>query len=100
MNVYLISKALLSRAGPNFQQLLSNASSGAQVSPGSFFKTSGGNLNCQEVLHVVPPAWENGQGASDKVTAGLQCVVQIQMTDVKLQYMMRQHLSVLQKVMQ
>ncbi|XP_077327224.1 protein mono-ADP-ribosyltransferase PARP14-like [Lithobates pipiens] len=71
MNVYLISKALLSRAGPNLQQLLRNVSSGAQVYPGSIFNTSGCNLNCQEVLHVVAPAWDKRQEASEKILGGI-----------------------------
>ncbi|XP_077305883.1 protein mono-ADP-ribosyltransferase PARP14-like isoform X2 [Lithobates pipiens] len=62
-----VSKALLSRAGSNMQQLLNDESLGTQGEPGSVFSTDGCNLICQEVLHVVTPQWDNGQGTSEKI---------------------------------
>ncbi|XP_073491351.1 protein mono-ADP-ribosyltransferase PARP15-like [Aquarana catesbeiana] len=47
------------------QQLLNDASLGTQAAPGSVFSTDGCNLNCQEVLHVVSPLWDSGQGTSE-----------------------------------
>ncbi|XP_040214266.1 protein mono-ADP-ribosyltransferase PARP14-like [Rana temporaria] len=67
LNAGAVSKALLSRAGLNMQQLLNDASLGTQGHPGSLFSTDGCNLNCQEVLHVVSPQWDSGQGTSEKV---------------------------------
>ncbi|XP_040214268.1 protein mono-ADP-ribosyltransferase PARP14-like isoform X2 [Rana temporaria] len=67
LNAGAVSKALLSRAGSNMQKLLNNASLGTQVAPGSVFSTDGCNLTCQEVLHVVAPHWDNGQGTSETV---------------------------------
>lgn len=34
---------------------------------GSIFMTSGCNLDCKAVLHVVAPAWDNGAGSSRQV---------------------------------
>lgn len=34
---------------------------------GSIFMTSGCNLNCKAVLHVVAPDWDNGAGSSWQV---------------------------------
>ncbi|XP_073490631.1 protein mono-ADP-ribosyltransferase PARP14-like [Aquarana catesbeiana] len=65
LNNGAISKALLNRAGSNMQQLLNDASLGTQAAPGSVFSTDGCNLNCQEVLHVVSPQWDSGQGTSE-----------------------------------
>ncbi|XP_040214270.1 LOW QUALITY PROTEIN: protein mono-ADP-ribosyltransferase PARP14-like [Rana temporaria] len=67
LNAGAVSKALLSRAGSNMQQLLNDESLGTQGAPGSVFSTDGCNLNCQEVLHVVTPQWDNGQGTSKKI---------------------------------
>ncbi|XP_073490644.1 protein mono-ADP-ribosyltransferase PARP14-like isoform X2 [Aquarana catesbeiana] len=67
LNKGAVSKALLSRAGSNMQQLLNSASLGIQRAPGSMFSTSSCNLNCQEVLHVVAPPWDNEQGMSKTI---------------------------------
>ncbi|XP_077305886.1 protein mono-ADP-ribosyltransferase PARP14-like [Lithobates pipiens] len=67
LNKGAVSKALLSRAGSNMQQLLNGASLGTQATPGSVFSTDGCNLNCQEVLHVVAPQWDSGQGTSETI---------------------------------
>ncbi|XP_073490630.1 protein mono-ADP-ribosyltransferase PARP14-like [Aquarana catesbeiana] len=66
LNRGAVSKALLSRAGSNMQQLLNDASLGTQAAPGSVFSTDGCNLNCQEVLHVVTPHWDR-QGTSETI---------------------------------
>ncbi|XP_073490634.1 protein mono-ADP-ribosyltransferase PARP14-like [Aquarana catesbeiana] len=66
LNSGTVSKALLSRAGSNIQQLLNNASLGTQGAPGSVFSTGSCNLNCQEVLHVVVPHWDR-QGTSETI---------------------------------
>lgn len=34
---------------------------------GSIFMTSGYNLDCKAVLHVVAPGWDNGAGSSSQV---------------------------------
>ncbi|XP_077305919.1 protein mono-ADP-ribosyltransferase PARP14-like [Lithobates pipiens] len=67
LNSGAISKALLSRAGSNLQQLLNDESLGTQAAPGSVFSTDGCNLNCQEVLHVVTPQWDKRGGTSKTI---------------------------------
>ncbi|XP_073490626.1 protein mono-ADP-ribosyltransferase PARP14-like isoform X2 [Aquarana catesbeiana] len=66
LNSGTVSKALLSRAGSNMQQLLNDASLGTRAAPGSVFSTGSCNLNCQEVLHVVAPHWDR-QGTSETI---------------------------------
>uniref|UniRef100_A0AAV3A3H0 Poly [ADP-ribose] polymerase n=1 Tax=Pyxicephalus adspersus TaxID=30357 RepID=A0AAV3A3H0_PYXAD len=78
LNRGAIAKALLAQAGSNIQQLLSDECSGISAISGSVFSTGGCNLNCQEVLDVVSPQWDNGQGASETTLRGIieECLTQ------------------------
>ncbi|KAM5153312.1 protein mono-ADP-ribosyltransferase PARP14-like [Mantella aurantiaca] len=67
LNSGAISKTLLNRAGSDLQKLLYNESAGTRGAPRSVFSTSGCYLDCQEVLHVVIPPWDNGQGTSETI---------------------------------
>ncbi|XP_004675495.1 PREDICTED: poly [ADP-ribose] polymerase 14-like [Condylura cristata] len=54
-----LSKALLGTAGPKLQEELNTAGQAVAVGVGTVLLTSGCNLQCQHVLHVVAPSWRN-----------------------------------------
>ncbi|XP_012584971.1 PREDICTED: poly [ADP-ribose] polymerase 14-like [Condylura cristata] len=54
-----LSKALLGTAGPKLQEELNTAGQAVAVGVGTVLLTSGCNLQCQHVLHVVAPIWTN-----------------------------------------
>lgn len=62
-----LSQALLQKAGPKLQEELYATRQGTEEEVGSIFMTSGCNLSCQAVLHVVAPEWDNGAGSSQQV---------------------------------
>lgn len=62
-----LSKALLEKAGPKLQEELKIVGQGVAVEMGTVLQTSGCNLPCQCVLHVVAPDWGNGNASSHKV---------------------------------
>ena len=53
-----LSKALLEKAGPELQKELNEAGQGISVKAGTILQTSGCNLNCHHVFHVVVPQWK------------------------------------------
>ncbi|XP_075808171.1 protein mono-ADP-ribosyltransferase PARP14-like [Microtus pennsylvanicus] len=53
-----LSKALLEKAGPELQKELNEAGQGVSVKEGTILQTSGCNLNCHHVFHVVIPQWK------------------------------------------
>lgn len=53
----LLSKALLSKAGPVLQSDLKEEGLRTPPQEGSVLKTKGYNLDCSVVLHAVVPAW-------------------------------------------
>ncbi|KAK7828030.1 hypothetical protein U0070_013656 [Myodes glareolus] len=53
-----LSKALLEKAGPELQKELNEAGQGVSVKAGTILQTSGCNLNCHHVFHVVVPQWK------------------------------------------
>ncbi|XP_049978351.1 protein mono-ADP-ribosyltransferase PARP14-like [Alexandromys fortis] len=53
-----LSKALLEKAGPELQKELNEAGQGVSVKAGTILQTSGCNLNCHHVFHVVAPQWK------------------------------------------
>nr|XP_048310117.1 protein mono-ADP-ribosyltransferase PARP14-like isoform X5 [Myodes glareolus] len=59
-----LSKALLEEAGPELQKELSEAGQGVSVKAGTILQTSGCNLNCHYVFHVVVPQWKVNDTAS------------------------------------
>ncbi|XP_072581057.1 protein mono-ADP-ribosyltransferase PARP15 isoform X6 [Vulpes vulpes] len=61
-----LSQALLQKAGPKLQKELYATRQGTEEEVGSIFMTSGCNLNCKAVLHVVAPHWDNGAGSSQQ----------------------------------
>eukprot|EP00071_Canis_lupus_P035985 XP_022269542.1 poly [ADP-ribose] polymerase 15 isoform X4 [Canis lupus familiaris] len=61
-----LSQALLQKAGPELQKELYATRQGTEEEVGSIFMTSGCNLNCKAVLHVVAPHWDNGAGSSQQ----------------------------------
>lgn len=62
-----LSRALLAKAGPNLQKELNAAGQGIAVDVGTILQTSGCNLQCHQVLHVVAPSWNNGDTSSLKI---------------------------------
>nr|XP_048310125.1 protein mono-ADP-ribosyltransferase PARP14-like isoform X1 [Myodes glareolus] len=59
-----LSKALLEKAGPELQKELNEAGQGVSVKAGTILQTSGCNLNCHLVFHVVVPQWKVNDTAS------------------------------------
>ncbi|XP_058411902.1 protein mono-ADP-ribosyltransferase PARP14-like isoform X1 [Diceros bicornis minor] len=62
-----LSRALLDKAGPQLQEELNTAGQGMTVSVGTILQTSGCNLHCHRVLHVVAPDWSNGSVSSQEI---------------------------------
>uniref|UniRef100_L7N1F5 Poly [ADP-ribose] polymerase n=1 Tax=Myotis lucifugus TaxID=59463 RepID=L7N1F5_MYOLU len=62
-----LSQALLAKAGPNLQKELNAAGQGIAVGVGTILQTTGCNLQCNQVLHVVAPKWKNGDTSSHKI---------------------------------
>ncbi|KAG9469304.1 hypothetical protein GDO78_020875 [Eleutherodactylus coqui] len=84
-----ISYAIYKRAGVGLQQLLTQNSMAARVSAGTVIPTNSCNLSCQNVLHVVTPHWDHGQGASETMLQETiqQCLMwtdQQQMTSLSI----------------
>lgn len=48
------------KAGPMLQKELNATKQGAEEEVGSILMTSGCDLDCKAVLHVVAPGWDNG----------------------------------------
>ncbi|XP_059543639.1 protein mono-ADP-ribosyltransferase PARP14-like isoform X2 [Myotis daubentonii] len=67
LNSGLLSQALLAKAGPNLQKELNTAGQGIAVDVGTILQTTGCNLQCNQVLHVVAPNWNNGDTSSHKI---------------------------------
>nr|XP_048310114.1 protein mono-ADP-ribosyltransferase PARP14-like isoform X2 [Myodes glareolus] len=59
-----LSKALLEKAGPKLQKELNKAGKRVSVKAGTILQTSGCNLNCHRVFHVVVPQWKVNDTAS------------------------------------
>ncbi|XP_053420842.1 protein mono-ADP-ribosyltransferase PARP14 isoform X2 [Nycticebus coucang] len=62
-----LSKALLDKAGPELQKELDAAAQGGAVRVGTVLQTSGCNLHCHHVLHVVAPEWRGDNTSSQKI---------------------------------
>lgn len=66
-----LSQALLQKAGPMLQKELDATRQKTEEEVGSIFMTSGCNLDCKAVLHVVAPYWKNGAGSSWQIMANI-----------------------------
>ncbi|XP_045858583.1 protein mono-ADP-ribosyltransferase PARP15 isoform X2 [Meles meles] len=66
-----LSRAILQKAGPKLQEELYAVKQGTVEKIGSIFITSGCNLNCQAVFHVVAPTWDNAAGRSQQIMANI-----------------------------
>ncbi|XP_023557992.1 poly [ADP-ribose] polymerase 14 [Octodon degus] len=66
-----LCQALLEKAGPELQQELNIAGQGANVTVGTILQTSGCNLQCDHVLHVVAPSWRSNSAGAQKVMEGI-----------------------------
>ncbi|XP_006905628.1 poly [ADP-ribose] polymerase 15 isoform X1 [Pteropus alecto] len=66
-----LSRALLQKAGPMLQKELDATREETEEEVGSIFMTSGCNLDCKAVLHVVAPDWNNGAGSSWQIMANI-----------------------------
>ncbi|XP_053774410.1 protein mono-ADP-ribosyltransferase PARP15 isoform X2 [Desmodus rotundus] len=75
-----LSQALLQKAGPMLQKELNATRQETKEEVGSIFMTSGCNLDCKAVLHVVAPAWDNGAGSSRQIMANIirKCLATIE----------------------
>ncbi|XP_016048066.2 protein mono-ADP-ribosyltransferase PARP14 isoform X2 [Erinaceus europaeus] len=58
-----LSQALLKKAGPKLQEELDTAGQAVTIHTGTILQTSGYNLHCSHVLHVVAPSWSNNTNA-------------------------------------
>ncbi|XP_045858274.1 protein mono-ADP-ribosyltransferase PARP14 isoform X1 [Meles meles] len=67
LNTGLLSQALVAKAGPKLQEELDRVSQSVVVGMGTVLRTSGHNLHCRNVLHVVAPKWKDGCTSSHKV---------------------------------
>ncbi|KAM5333704.1 protein mono-ADP-ribosyltransferase PARP15 [Glossophaga mutica] len=75
-----LSQALLQKAGPMLQKELNATRQETEEKVGSIFMTSGCNLDCKAVLHVVAPDWDNGAGSSRQIMANIikKCLTTIE----------------------
>ncbi|KAI4579150.1 hypothetical protein MJT46_000518 [Ovis ammon polii x Ovis aries] len=62
-----LSKAFLEKAGQKLQEELKTAGQGVVVDVGTVLQTSGCNLHCHHVLHVVAPNWRDNKPSSQKI---------------------------------
>uniref|UniRef100_A0A8C6S2W1 Poly [ADP-ribose] polymerase n=1 Tax=Nannospalax galili TaxID=1026970 RepID=A0A8C6S2W1_NANGA len=68
-----LSQAFLEKAGPELQEELNEVAQGYYVNVGTILSTSGCNLPCRQVFHVVAPQWKTNNTAwSLKVGPGLK----------------------------
>uniref|UniRef100_A0A8C0NAX9 Poly [ADP-ribose] polymerase n=2 Tax=Canis lupus familiaris TaxID=9615 RepID=A0A8C0NAX9_CANLF len=67
LNRGLLSQALLEKAGPKLQEELDMVGRAVAVGMGTVLQTSGCDLHCRYVLHVVAPDWEEGSTSSQKI---------------------------------
>nr|XP_021490328.1 poly [ADP-ribose] polymerase 14 [Meriones unguiculatus] len=58
-----LSQALLKKAGLELQEELNNVGSQVSVDVGTVLRTSGCNLDCHHVFHVVAPPWKSSNTA-------------------------------------
>ncbi|XP_023603622.1 poly [ADP-ribose] polymerase 15-like isoform X1 [Myotis lucifugus] len=75
-----LSQSLLCKAGPMLQEELNATRQETEEEVGSIFMTSGCNLNCKAVLHVVAPDWDNGAGSSWQIMANIikKCLMTVE----------------------
>lgn len=75
-----LSQALLQKAGPILQEELNATKQETEEEVGSIFMTSGYNLDCKAVLHVVAPDWNNGMGSSQQIMASIikKCLMTVE----------------------
>uniref|UniRef100_A0A2K6GJP4 Poly [ADP-ribose] polymerase n=1 Tax=Propithecus coquereli TaxID=379532 RepID=A0A2K6GJP4_PROCO len=75
-----LSQALLQKAGPRLQKELNATRERTEEKVGSIFMTSGCNLDCNAVLHIVAPSWDNGAGTSSQIMANIiqKCLTTIE----------------------
>ncbi|XP_037692811.1 protein mono-ADP-ribosyltransferase PARP14 [Choloepus didactylus] len=62
-----LSQALLKKAGSKLQVELNTVGQGLAMDVGVVLTTSGCDLPCKRVLHVVAPEWRNGDASSHKM---------------------------------
>nr|XP_045004395.1 protein mono-ADP-ribosyltransferase PARP14 [Jaculus jaculus] len=67
LNSGLLSRAFFMKAGPKLQEELTAAGQGRSISTGTILQTSGCNLHCRHVFHVVCPNWGSNKSASLKI---------------------------------
>ncbi|XP_036059922.1 protein mono-ADP-ribosyltransferase PARP14 [Onychomys torridus] len=58
-----LSQAVLEKAGSELQEELNKAGQGVSISEGTILQTSGCNLSCRHVFHVVVPQWKRNNNA-------------------------------------
>ncbi|KAF1579585.1 Poly [ADP-ribose] polymerase 14, partial [Eudyptes moseleyi] len=82
----LLSKALLSKAGPMLQTGLKEEGLGKTPEEGSVLKTKGYNLGCSVVLHAVVPAWSQNPSSpkvlGDIITKCLQIAEELSLKSI------------------
>ncbi|XP_060053091.1 protein mono-ADP-ribosyltransferase PARP14-like [Erinaceus europaeus] len=62
-----LSQALLNKAGPKLQEELNTLGQAVTVHPGTILQTSGYNLHCSHVLHVVAPFWSENSTSAHQI---------------------------------
>lgn len=66
-----LSRALLKSAGLELQKELNRVGKDTTVDVGTVLQTSGCNLSCLCVLHVVAPDWRDDSASAHRVSSGL-----------------------------
>lgn len=66
-----LSQAILEKGGPMLQKELNATKQETEEEVGSIFMTSGCNLDCKAVIHVVAPEWDNRAGSSLQIMANI-----------------------------
>ena len=74
LNSGMVSKSILQAAGQGIQaEVTPNSPNGLQ--PGEHVTSSGGNLNCKLIFHVVLCEWDRGKGLSQQVNNFISYVI-------------------------
>ncbi|XP_007533187.2 protein mono-ADP-ribosyltransferase PARP14-like [Erinaceus europaeus] len=62
-----LSQALLNKAGPKLQEELNTIGRAMTINAGTIFLTSGYNLHCSYVFHVVAPDWNKNSTSAYQI---------------------------------
>uniref|UniRef100_A0A8C9SP92 Poly [ADP-ribose] polymerase n=1 Tax=Scleropages formosus TaxID=113540 RepID=A0A8C9SP92_SCLFO len=66
-----VSKAILTAAGAQLQNLVSQQAASGNPGKGSVLVTKGCNLKSELVFHAIAPKWDKGKGMAEKMLRGI-----------------------------